>query len=288
MFVRLIVQPEVQPTQVPVPGPAEVPKFPVPPAPVIADLSHQQAEINRLMQVAQQWSAEGPHQYNQAPEKYNQDRFSTNAGRGRSIWAHSIPNMSPVLHNRMSRHFDELEQQRYGYHDRRFQHDHRQQRHQRRYSHASSNANNNSTSIIINSLENFTAEILVQSLAQAALGSIQEFNGNDKATTVPWLDQVELVAERTGNGPVEVGISKLRGLALGDITKIRKEEGLTWHKFRQILIENYSNIPYVSDALVAYTNLKQQDDESTSQYLIRAKVLLECIPLSYPRYQARD
>ena len=46
-----------------------------------------------------------------------------------------------------------------------------------------------------------------------------------------------------------------------------------WHKFRQILIENYSNIPYMSDAMVAYTNLTQ-DDESTSQYLIRAKVLL--------------
>ena len=31
----------------------------------------------------------------------------------------------------------------------------------------------------------------------------------------------------------------------------------------------------MSDVIVAYTNLTQQDDESTSQYLIRAKVLLE-------------
>ena len=60
------------------------------------------------------------------------------------------------------------------------------------------------------------------------------------------------MAERTGNDPVEVGISKLKGLSLSDINTIRKEEGVTRHKFRQILIENYSNIPYVSDAMVAY------------------------------------
>ena len=129
----------------------------------------------------------------------------------------------------------------------------------------------------------------MQPLAQAALRSIQEFNGNDKAATIPWLDQVQLVAERTANNPVEVGISKLNGLALGDINTIGKE-GLTWHKFRQILIENYSNIPYVSDKMVAYTKLMQQDDESTSQYLIRAKVLLECMnnTSKYLIYQARD
>ena len=70
-------------------------------------------------------------------------------------------------------------------------------------------------------------------MAQAALRSIQEFDGNDKVATIPWLDPVELVAERTGNDPVEVGIIRLKGLALGDINTIRREEGLTWHKFRQ-------------------------------------------------------
>ena len=35
----------------------------------------------------------------------------------------------------------------------------------------------------------------MEPLAQTALGSIQEFDGKDKATTIPWLDQVELVAE---------------------------------------------------------------------------------------------
>ena len=85
------------------------------------------------------------------------------------------------------------------------------------------------------------------------------------------------MTEKTGNDPVEIGIGKLMGLALGNINTIRKEEGLMWHKFRQILIENYSNKPYTFDAMVAYSYLTQQDNESTSQYLIRAKVLLKHI-----------
>ena len=44
-----------------------------------------------------------------------------------------------------------------------------------------------------------------------------------------WLDQVELVEERTGLDPLEVGVSKLKGLAPGDISTICKEEGLSWH-----------------------------------------------------------
>ena len=130
-----------------------MPYFSVPPLPVNADLSPQQAEIIRLMQVAQQWWAEGPCQYNQGPTHYSQDRFSTNAGRGRSIHPHSAPNMSQVPHNWRSRWFDELEQRRYGYHDRKFQHNCRQEPDHRRYntaSHASSNVNNDSTSIMIN------------------------------------------------------------------------------------------------------------------------------------------
>ena len=83
------------------------------------------------------------------------------------------------------------------------------------------------------------------------------------------------MVERTGNDLVVVGISKLKGLGICDIDKIRKEEGLTWHTLRQALIENYSNIPYMSDTMVTYTYSMQQDNECTSQYLIRAKVLLE-------------
>ena len=76
--------------------------------------------------------------------------------------------------------------------------------------------------MMINALEGVTGKSSVQLLAQAALRSIQEFDGNDKTATIPWLDQVRLVAERTGNDPVKVGISKLKGLALGDINAIRR------------------------------------------------------------------
>ena len=55
-------------------------------------------------------------------------------------------------------------------------------------------------------------KISVQPLAHAALGSIQELNGKDKSATIPWLDQVKLVAEKTGNDLVEVGITKLTEL----------------------------------------------------------------------------
>ena len=50
---------------------------------------------------------------------------------------------------------------------------------------------------MLNALENFTMKISIQPLAQAALGSIQEFDGKDKVMTMPWLYQVELVMERT-------------------------------------------------------------------------------------------
>ena len=145
----------------------------------------------------------------------------------------------------MPRCFDELKHQRYGYNNRRFQYNHCQDPDQRRYLYTSQASPNHTindiTSIVLNALENFSAKMSMQPLAQAVLGSIQELDGKDKATTIPWHDQVELVAEKTGNDLVEVGINKLKGLALGDINTIRKE-GLMWHKLGQVLIENYSNI----------------------------------------------
>ena len=72
-----------------------------------------------------------------------------------------------------------------------------------------------------------------------------------------------MVAERTGNDPLEVGISKLKGIAIGDVNTIHREEGLLWYKFRQCLIEQYSNILYASDAMFAYSQIAQQDDEPT-------------------------
>ena len=49
VLARSNAQPKVQPTQVPAPSPAEIPNFSVPPLPINADVSHQQAEINKLM-----------------------------------------------------------------------------------------------------------------------------------------------------------------------------------------------------------------------------------------------
>ena len=67
------------------------------------------------------------------------------------------------------------------------------------------------------------------------------------------MDQVELVAERTGIDPLEVGIRKIKGLGLADISTVHKEEVQSWHKFKQHLIEQYSNAPYVPDAMFTYS-----------------------------------
>ena len=109
------------------------------------------------------------------------------------------------------------------------------------------------------------------------LNTIQEYDGTNKEATIPWLDQVELVVERIGIDSLEVGFSKLKGPALADISIVHKEEGLSWHKFRQHLIEQYSNVPYVPDAMFKYSKIRQWDAVSTTQYLVRAKVMLEKI-----------
>ena len=70
--------------QVPAPKSSRSANISVLPLLIIVDLSHQQVEINWLMQIEQQWSAEGLCQYNQGPIHYSQDRLSTNAGRCRS------------------------------------------------------------------------------------------------------------------------------------------------------------------------------------------------------------
>ena len=132
----------------------------------------------------------------------------------------------------------------------------------------------NSTTVVLNTFENFSVK---QALTQSTLNSTQEFDGNDREATIPWLDQIEMVMERTGFDPLELGISKFKGLALGNVNTICKEEGLSWHKFRQHLIEQYSNIPNASDAMSAYSQITQQDDEPTAQNLIKAKALLEHI-----------
>ena len=76
---------------------------------------------------------------------------------------------------------------------------------------------------------------------------------------------------------LEIGMSKLKGMALCDVNAISKEGNLPYFQFHQLLIEHYSNVPYASDALNAYAYLMQGENETVTQYLARAKVLLEHI-----------
>ena len=58
---------------------------------------------------------------------------------------------------------------------------------------------NDSATVVINALEYFSAK---QVLAQSTLNAIQEFDGSDRESTLSWLVQVQLVAERTGFDPL--------------------------------------------------------------------------------------
>ena len=111
-----------------------------------------------------------------------------------------------------------------------------------------------------------------QPLATVALSTIDWCDGTNKSKTMSWLEQVEEVAERNNQAPLEVGKAKLKGAHLCDIHKIHN---LTWLQLTKLLTENYSDIPYVSDVIVAYSKLSQAEDESVSQYLIHTKDYLE-------------
>ena len=176
-------------------------------------------------------------------------------------------------YNRQYRYHDNQGQQRHSNYDRRSQQYNRQETDQRWYSQTSQHVDNNNVNVL-NALENYSTK---QVLTQSMLNALQEYDRSDRKATIPWLDQVELVAERTGIDPLKVGISKLKGLALGDISTFHEEEGLSWHKFTQCLIEQYSNVPFVPDTMFAYSKISQWDNESTTWYLVRAKVLLEWI-----------
>ena len=85
---------------------------------------------------------------------------------------------------------------------------------------------------------------------------------------------MEVVAERNTQAPLEVGMAKLKGAPLCDEHKIHN---LTLPWLQKLLIEYYSDTPYVSDVMVAYNSISQAEDKSASQYLICAKDYLECI-----------
>ena len=106
--------------------------------------------------------------------------------------------------------------------------------------------------------ENF-AKIHNQTLATVALSAIDWFDSTDKSNTMSWLEQVGVVAERNNQAPLEVGMAKLKGAPLHDVHRICD---LTWLWLLKLLIENYSDTLYVSDAMVAYNRISQAEDES--------------------------
>ena len=70
---------------------------------------------------------------------------------------------------------------------------------------------------------------------------------------------------------------KLKGMALHNVNTASKEGTLLHFQFCLLLIDHYSNIPYVSDALNTYAYLTQGENELITQYLTRPKILLEHI-----------
>ena len=95
-----------------------------------------------------------------------------------------------------------------------------------------------------------------------AMNLIQEFNGTNQEATIPWLDHVAAFAKKTGFNPLEIGMSKLKGMSLCDVNAISQEGNLTYFQFHQLLLQHYSSIPYALDALNAYAHLTQGENES--------------------------
>ena len=223
----------------------------------------QEEEINRLTNVVAQRSA-GDQQ--RVENNYN-------APRHRYTCNHSTPNMSPVVPD----YYDHIHYDNQGCQGNHFEWQVPEQRRcpQAPYNNTKvDNHPNVNSPNFLHVLGNFSSK---QTITQTTLNCIPEYDGSNKAATILWLDHIEMVAENTGINPLEVGISILKGLALGDITAICKEGHLMWYNFRQWLIEHYSNVPYMSDAMYTYSHLSQDDEEPTRQYLSRDKVLLECI-----------
>ena len=145
---------------------------------------------------------------------------------------------------------------------------------------------NKSISIISTGLEKLTNinERLVDNfqclsktpLQQAALDAISSFDGNNKADTTSWPEQVELLAKRGKESAVEIAMAKLKGNPLRIISTLKKETCLImWDALKNTLLKTYSDVPYRSNAMAKYFAVRQGEDDSCTQYLIRARDLLE-------------
>ena len=113
-------------------------------------------------------------------------------------------------------------------------------------------------------------------LQQIALDAINSFDDSNKADTTSWLEQVELLVERGKESAVEIAVAKLKGNPLRVISTLKKETGkITWESLKNTLLKKYSDVLYRSNAVAKYFAIRQGEDESCTQYLIKARDLLE-------------
>ena len=90
------------------------------------------------------------------------------------------------------------------------------------------------------------------------MDAISSFDGSNKADTTLWLEQVELLAKRGKQSPVEIAMAILKGNPLRVIFKLKKEMGLImWDTLKNALLKKYSNVPYRSNAMAKYFAIRQ-------------------------------
>ena len=78
----------------------------------------------------------------------------------------------------------------------------------------------NSGVTIVNALDSYSSR---QVLTQTVMNLIQEFDKTNQEATIPWLDHIKGVTKKTGFDPLEIGMSKLKGMALHNINAASKE-----------------------------------------------------------------
>ena len=124
----------------------------------------------------------------------------------------------------------------------------------------------------LNKLTKNFAKMQNQPLATVALSTMDWFDGTDNQTPCLcwsrwkwWLKQPSTIRGRYGKtkGSTSMQCTQNMQFNLAAVTKL--------------LIENYSDTPYVSDVMVVYNRISQAEDKSVSQYLICAKDYLEQI-----------
>ena len=105
---------------------------------------------------------------------------------------------------------------------------------------------------IVNALDSYSSR---QVLMQTVMNLMQEFDCTNWKATILWLDHVGCVTKKTGFDHLEIGMNKLKCMALHNVNAASKEGTLSYFWFCQLLIEHYLNVPYMLDTLNVYAHL---------------------------------